>query len=117
MAMTLAKVQVVGYLGKVEAKYSPDGKFICEFSVAHSTGKDEKKNTTWFGGALWEKQGELFNQMCKKGSLVFLDGELEEQQWKDKDGHGHSKLVIRVSAFRLLANGKEKDDPTPYDGE
>ena len=118
MAMTMLKVKVIGNVGKVEPKYNPEGKFIAEFSIAHNWGRGDDKKTTWLYGALWEKQGELFNSMVKAGTLLYVEGNLEVQEWTTREGESKHKLVIKCNDFRVLAKGKAKEEePTPYDGE
>ena len=116
MTMTMARVQIIGNVGKVEAKYSPEGKLICEFSVAHNFTNRGEKTANWFTGAFWEKRGELFNDMVQVGTLVYIDGDLELQSWTDKEGQNHSKLALKPSNFRVLANGKpkEEEEDLPY---
>ena len=108
MAMTLAKITLIGNVGKVEPKYNPEGKFICEFSIAHNYGRGDNKETIWFGGAMWEKRGEMFNDMVQAGTLLYIEGNLEVQEWTDKEGKNHFKLVVKPSEFRVLAKGKAK---------
>lgn len=116
MTMTMAKIQVIGNIGKVEAKYSPDGKLICEFSIAHNYTVKGEKLVNWYTGAFWEKSAELFNGMVKAGTLVYVDGDLEVQSWTDKEGNNHSKLVLKPNTFRVCAKGKAKEG-TPYDAD
>ena len=48
----------------------------------------------------------------KKGIPVIVEGVLKGNQWKDKEGKGHSKVVVRAAKIHVLVypekEGKEK---------
>lgn len=113
--MTYAGIKIIGNIGKIEQKASPGGKDIFEFSIAHNFGRAEEKSTVWFEGAFWEQQGQMFNNMCKVGSSVYIEGDFEQQTWRDKEGDLHFKNVIKPRLWRLLANGKEKQESLEED--
>lgn len=48
-------------------------------------------------GALAER-GEYY----KKGVPVIVEGVLKGNQWKDKEGKGHSKVVVRAAKIHVL---------------
>lgn len=48
-------------------------------------------------GALAER-GEYY----KKGVPVIVEGALKGNQWKDKEGKGHSKVVVRAAKIHVL---------------
>ena len=50
----------------------------------------------------------------KKGIPVIVEGVLKGNQWKDKDGKGNSKVVVRAAKVHVLVypekEGKEKEE-------
>ena len=58
-------------------------------------------------GVLAER-GEYY----KKGVPVIVEGVLKGNQWKDKEGKGHSKVVVRAAKIHVLVypEREEKDE-------
>ena len=58
-------------------------------------------------GALAER-GEYY----KKGIPVIVEGVLKGNQWKDKEGKGHSKVVVRAARIHVLVypDKEEKEE-------
>lgn len=53
----------------------------------------------------WRVGGVL--PFLTKGTQVLVDGELEQQSWKDKEGQPKSKMVLVVSRVQLLGGKRE----------
>ena len=76
-----ARVDVIGYLGKVSTGVDGQGHPYLRSSVAHSTSftkKDsqEVENTTWFNFTIWNAKAiEQFNDKLNSGDLVHVAGE------------------------------------------
>ena len=110
-----SKVIVTGSIGKIEAKFSPTGEFICEFTLAVNHKKKEREFPNWYKGAIWGKQGELFNNLVQVGTLVEIMGEFMIEPWTTKDGkEGFTNLISKVYTFDVCEKGKPKTD-NPYD--
>ena len=100
------KTLFIGNLGKdPETKFFESGKQLTTFSIAVSKSwtKDGEKRekTTWINIACWAKTAELANQMLKKGSRVWIEGELEHQEW-EKNGEKRISTQIVCSYFLIL---------------
>src|SRR5512146_2503320 len=103
--MNEAVLHVFGNIGKMEASYTPKGKFVLKGSIAVNFGKGDKKITNWYNFVAWEKRGELMNDMCQVGSFVFVEGNLTLREWSDKEGVKHVSPDLTVSDFRILGKG------------
>lgn len=44
-----------------------------------------------------------------KGTTVLVEGELEQQSWKDKEGNPKSKMVLQVRSLQLLGGKRAKE--------
>jgi single-strand DNA-binding protein len=108
--MSDAKLQIFGNIGKIEASYTPNGKFVLKGSVAVNHGRDSKKITNWFNFIAWEQKGEIMNQMCEVGTFVYIEGAFVIREWTDKDGGKRRSDDITVSDFRVLGRGKKKEE-------
>ena len=87
------KVIVVGNLGKdPETRFLPDGKAVCNFSVATTdrwTDKasgEKKEATEWHRISSFGRIAEICGEYLKKGSAVYIEGKIRTRKWQDKDG-------------------------------
>jgi len=106
--MSFQKVIYVGNLTKDgELKYSQSGSAIYNNSIAVSkkfTSNGEKKEKVMYMDiTAFSKVAEICNQYLRKGSKVLLEGEIEFQQWEDKQsGQKRSKHSFNVSNMQML---------------
>ncbi|MEW6735704.1 MAG: single-stranded DNA-binding protein [Acidobacteriota bacterium] len=111
--MSFNKIFIVGYLGRdPELKYTPQGKPVCDFTVATSekrkdTTGEMKEETTWFKVTYWEKLAEVASQYLKKGKQVYIEGRLQAREWTDKEGRVRTSLEVRGTELKLLATRDE----------
>lgn len=108
--MNDAVLRLFGNVGKIEASYTPQGKFVLNGSIAVNFGKGDKKITNWYNFVAWERKGELMNDLCQVGSFVFVEGNLTLREWSDKEGVKHVSPDLTVSDFRILGKGKSKEE-------
>ena len=94
MSGSLNKVMLIGRLGQdPEIRNTQDGRSLCTFSLATSenwndrnTG-ERKEKTEWHRiVAFNEGLVKIIEQYVKKGSNVFLEGQLQTRKWEDKEG-------------------------------
>lgn len=86
------KVILVGKLGNdPEIRYMNNGGAVANFSVAtseswrdKSTGEN-KEVTEWHRVVIFGKLAEIAGEYLKKGSQVYLEGQLKTRKW-EKDG-------------------------------
>ncbi len=102
------KVILIGHLGKdPEAKYLPDGKAVCNVSLATSESwKDKqsgekKERTEWHALTFYGRQAEVVCEYCQTGSVIYVEGSLKTRNW-EKDGVKHYKTEVQVSNLQLL---------------
>ena len=105
------KVIVVGNLGKdPESRFMPDGKAVCNFSVATTdTWKDkatgEKKVATeWHRISTFGRLAEICGEYLKKGSQVYIEGKLRTRKWQDKEGQDRYTTEIIADAMQMLGS-------------
>ena len=103
----LNKVLLIGRLGaKPELNHGQNGVAVCRMSVAtaHSVQQDDRweRHTTWHKVVAFDRLAERCGEFLDKGKLVFVEGQLRADDWKDKDGVVHKGREIRASAVRHL---------------
>lgn len=107
MAQSFNSVTLMGRITKKpELKAVGNDMKVCPFSIAvDKQGKTEDVN--FFDIVAWGKTAEFVSQYLDKGSLVLVDGRLDQQVW-EKDGQ-------RRSAIRVLANTIDNLSPKAKD--
>ncbi len=107
MAGSVNKVILVGALGKdPEVRTTQDGKKIVNMSVATSeTWKDRntgkrKEKTEWHRVVIFsEGIAGVAEQYLKKGSKVYLEGQLQTRKWTDQSGAEKYSTEVVLQGF------------------
>src|SRR5471030_453263 len=94
MAGSVNKVILVGNLGKdPEIRRTQDGRPIANLSIATSdTWRDKatgerKEKTEWHRVVIFsEGLCKIVEQYLKKGSKIYIEGQLQTRKYNDKDG-------------------------------
>jgi single-strand DNA-binding protein len=107
MAGSLNKVMLIGNLGKdPEIRRTQDGRAIANLSVATSeswrdkqTG-ERKEKSEWHRVVIFsEPLCKVAEQYLKKGSKVYVEGQLQTRKWTDKDGVEKYSTEIVLQGF------------------
>jgi single-strand DNA-binding protein len=108
MAGSVNKVIIVGNLGAdPEVRTFPSGGKVCNLSVATSeqwrdkqTGERREK-TEWHRVSIYnENLVRIAEQYLRKGSKVYLEGQLETRKWQDQSGQDRYTTEIALRPFR-----------------
>ena len=105
MAGSVNKVILVGNLGRdPEIRQFPNGGSVASFSIATSeswkdrnTG-ERKEKTEWHRVAVFsEGLVKVVERFLKKGSKVYIEGQLETRKWTDNAGQEKytTEVVLR----------------------
>tara|TARA_B100001167_G_C16529913_1_gene194017 strand:- start:59 stop:517 length:459 start_codon:yes stop_codon:yes gene_type:complete len=117
MAGSLNKVLLIGRLGAdPEVKQMVNGKSVARFSLATSnTWKDKntgekKEKTEWHRVVIFnEGLVKVVQQYVKKGSQVYIEGQLVTRKWRDEKA-GIDKYSTDIvlqgfnSSFKILSS-------------
>ena len=120
MAGSVNKVIIVGNLGNdPEVRTFPSGGKVCNFSVATSerwkdrnTGENRDR-TEWHRIEITsEPLVKIAEQYLKKGSAVYIEGQLQTQKWQDQSGQDRytTKVVMRPYSSQLTMLGNRNDN-------
>jgi single-strand DNA-binding protein len=108
MAGSVNKVILIGNLGRdPEVRRLNSGDSVVSFSVAtteswrdKATG-ERKDRTEWHNVVIFnENLGKIAEQYCKKGSKVYLEGQLQTREYQDKDGNPRKVTEVVLQRFR-----------------
>ncbi len=108
MAGSVNKVILVGNVGKdPETRSFSNGGKVCNFSVATSeTWKDKqsgekRESTQWHNIAVFnENLVRVIENYVKKGTKVYLEGQLQTRKWQDRDGNDRWTTEVVLQRFR-----------------
>jgi single-strand DNA-binding protein len=108
MAGSINKVILVGNLGRdPEVRYSQAGDKIVNFSIATSerwkdkqTGEPKEK-TEWHRVVIFnERLADVAEKYLKKGSKVYVEGQLQTRKWTGNDGQEKYTTEVVLQRFR-----------------
>ena len=107
MAGSVNKVILLGNIGKdPEARVMQNGNKVVSFSLATSeswrdkaTG-ERKEKTEWHNVVIFnENLCKVVEQYCKKGSKVYIEGQIQTRKWTDKDGNERYTTEVVLQSF------------------
>lgn len=120
MAGSVNKVILIGNLGRdPEVRSFPNGGKVVNLRIATSeTWRDKasgekRERTEWHSVAIFsEPLGRIAEQFLRKGSKVYLEGQLETRKWQDQSGADRysTEVVLRPFSGNLtLLDGRGGD--------
>jgi single-strand DNA-binding protein len=115
MAGSVNKVILIGNLGRdPEVRSFQNGGKVVNLRIATSeswrdkqTG-ERKERTEWHSVAIFnEALGKIAEQYLKKGSTVYIEGQLETRKWQDQSGQDKysTEVVLRPYGGNLTLLG------------
>ncbi|MEM8787974.1 MAG: single-stranded DNA-binding protein [Pseudomonadota bacterium] len=108
MAGSVNKVILIGNLGAdPEVRTFQNGGKVCNLRVATSerwrdrnTGENRER-TEWHTVAIFnERLADLAQQYLRKGSKVYLEGQLETRKWQDQSGNDRYSTEVVLRQYR-----------------
>ncbi len=107
MAGSVNKVILIGNLGAdPEMRNTQDGRPICNLSIATAeTWRDKqsgerKEKTEWHRVVIFNEQlCKIAQQYLKKGSKVYLEGQLQTRKWQDNGGQDRYSTEVVLQNY------------------
>ena len=108
MAGSVNKVILVGNLGKdPEVRRMTSGEPVVNLSIATSeswrdkASGERKEKTEWHRVVIFNKNlAEVAEKYLRKGSKVYVEGQLQTRKWTDKDGAEKYSTEVVLQNFR-----------------
>jgi len=108
MAGSVNKVILIGNLGKdPESRRLPSGDPVVNLRVATTeTWRDKqtgerKEKTEWHSVAIFnENLAKFAEQYLRKGSKVYIEGQLQTRKWQDQSGADRYTTEVVLQKFR-----------------
>nr|WP_081295678.1 single-stranded DNA-binding protein [Gilliamella apicola] len=120
MARGINKVILVGNVGQdPEVRYMQNGNAVANLSIATSESWKDKQTgetrerTEWHKIVIYGKLAEIANEYIKKGSQVYIEGQLQTRKWQDQSGNDHytTEVVINpIGGTLQILGGRDNNN-------
>lgn len=109
------KVILIGNLGQdPEIRYMPSGGAVANLTLATSeswrdkqTG-EMKEKTEWHRVVIFGKLAEIAGEYLRKGSQVYIEGQLQTRKWQDQSGQDRysTEVVVNIGGSMQMLGGR-----------
>lgn len=103
------KVILVGNLGAdPETRYMPSGGAVTNLRLATSESWKDKQSgemqerTEWHRVVLFNRLGEVAAEYLRKGSQVYIEGQIRTRKWQGNDGQDRYTTEIVANEMQML---------------
>lgn len=121
---SLNKVTLIGNLGRdPEVRTTQAGSPVVTFSLAtgqawkDKTTGERKESTDWHNIVVFnEGLGRIVEQYCRKGSKIYVEGQLQTREYTDRDGVTRRTTEVVLQKYRgeiILLGKNERTAPAP----
>ena len=122
------KVIIVGNLGQdPEVRMLPNGDAVANITVATSeswrdkTSGEQREKTEWHKVSLFGKLAEIAGEYLKKGSQVYIEGQLQTRKWQDQQGQDRYTTEVVVQGYngimQMLGGRQQGSDQQGQQGQ
>ncbi|MCX8959072.1 single-stranded DNA-binding protein [Erwinia psidii] len=111
------KVILVGNLGQdPEIRYIPNGSAVATLSLATSESwrdkqsGEQKEVTEWHRVVLFGKLAEVAGEYLRKGSQVYIEGQLQTRKWHDQQNgvdRYSTEVVVKANGVMQMLGGRQ----------
>ena len=107
MAGSVNKVILIGNLGRdPEVRSFQNGGKVCNLRIATSetwkdrTSGERKERTEWHSVAIFQEGlVRIAEQYLRKGSKVYIEGQLQTRKWQDQSGQDRYSTEVVLQGF------------------
>lgn len=109
----MLKISSIGNLTRDGQLKEVGSNQVCNFSIARNDRRT--KETTYIDCSIWGQLATSLSPYLTKGTKVYVEGELGQREWMDKDGGKQVSLTCRVRELELVGGGGERGETPPRD--
>ncbi|MGH8135059.1 MAG: single-stranded DNA-binding protein [Steroidobacteraceae bacterium] len=109
MARGVNKVILLGNVGQdPQSRAMPSGKAVVNLRIATSKqwrdrqSGENKESTEWHTVVMFDRLAEIAAEYLRKGSQVYIEGELRTRKWQDKEGQDRYSTEIVANEMQML---------------
>ena len=112
------KVILLGNLGNdPETRFTQGGSTVASVSVATSeswkgkqTGQKQER-TEWHRVVFFNRLAEIAGEYLRKGSRVYIEGQLRTRKWQDQSGQDRYTTEIVAKEMKMLGDRSQSSEP------
>ncbi len=109
----------------VELKKTPSGVSVCTFSVAvkRKVAKDMEQKADFINCVAWRNDADFISKYFKKGSSIFIVGNIQNRSWQDTNGNKRYATDVIVDEVHFVDPKSESNGTgivgggVPYGGD
>jgi single-strand DNA-binding protein len=109
MARGINKVILMGNLGAdPETRYTPSGTAITNLRLATTESWKDRQSgeqvekTEWHRVVMFDRLAEIAAEYLRKGSQVYIEGQLQTRKWQDQQGQDRYTTEVRARDMQML---------------
>ncbi len=109
MARGINKVILVGNLGAdPESRTTPGGLTVTNIRVATTEKRKDRQSgdlveeTEWHRVVMFDRLAEVAREYLRKGSQVYIEGQIRTNKWQDKEGNDRYTTEIIGRDMQML---------------
>lgn len=107
----LARIELIGHLGRdPEVKTLQSGQMVARFSLATTRKRKDGDTTSWWKVTAWDKTADVVQRFLRKGSAVYVAGNVQLREWQTEDGKKGKDAEVDVRELVLLGGRQDGQD-------
>ena len=97
---------------RIGEKNTPVCNVNLAFNRSFKKGDEWEKETAYMRAQVFGNRAERMAETVKKGSPVFVDGYVSQNNWTNDKGEKRSTLVLSIRDFQVCEKFSKKTSPT-----
>ena len=97
----------------LELKKTNSGKSVVNFTLAVNR-RFQKDEADFIPCVVWDKQAEVMQQYLRKGSLIGIEGRIQQRTYQTNNGENRSVVEVVVNNFSFLESSKQETQQNNY---
>ena len=112
------KAIILGRVGRdPDIRTTPNGIKVVNFSVATSRKVKGEEQTQWHRVTMYDKLAEIAAQYLRKGSLVYVEGEIKYSKFTNKDGVEQNTTEIIANQMQMVGGRPQTEEAQQHPKE
>lgn len=84
--------------------------------IYNRTTQETKEHTEWHTVTLWRNLADVADRYIKKGSQLYIEGNIRAREWSDESGAKRSAIEIVANDMKMLGRREGGVAPSSYEG-
>jgi len=116
MSRGVNKAILIGRLGAdPDVRYTQSGTAVANISLATTYSTKNRETNEWQEATEWhrivffERMAEVVEQYLRKGSQIYVEGNIRTEKWQDRDGQDRYTTKIYARDMQMLGSRDDAD--------